>query len=120
MRIVALLTVIVLAACGQSRGGTASVPSPTPSTAATSGAAPSAMPSSQPASDPRTQPPVASPTPQAAPAVSCIANVIPAYEAVIGDSEQWFLYDVSDPLHPRLVWRFANSIVHIVSCSWFV
>ncbi|HKW58325.1 MAG TPA: WD40 repeat domain-containing protein [Candidatus Dormibacteraeota bacterium] len=124
MRIVAILGVLLVAACGATGGAAASRPSPsahaTPTPVATALETPTAVASasSEPASAPRTEPPQPSPTPPM-PAVQCAAGVVPTSQAVVYGASQWILYDVTNPMQPRVVCRAANTSVHIVTGTSF-
>lgn len=119
MRMVAIVALLLVAACGRSGDGTAQL-SPVASTAPHAVASPAAAvvsPASLPASASRTEPQQSSPPP--VPAVNCTAGVVPTSQAWVWGVTQATLYDVSDPLHPRAVCRASNTSVHIVTGTSF-
>src|SRR5690348_8349372 len=101
MRVLALLAVAVLAACGQGTSTSARV---------------SYTPSPSPASGERSEP---RPSPPPAPAVSCLPGVIPAFQALVLGSDGTFLYDVTDPVHPRATCRITNTVARVVTGTSF-
>ena len=107
MRILALAAMLVVMGCAQG-GGTAATTqiSPTPASSPIASVSPTdAIPSASP--------------PPPAPSVQCVQAVIPAFQAVVDTPSASVLYDVTDPLHPHVVCRIANTYVHILTGTSF-
>jgi hypothetical protein len=102
MRLFGLLAVMVLAACGQAAATPASHPSSTSSTSTAARVFSTPTP----------------PTPPAA-AVSCVPGAVPSYQALVLGSEGTFLYDVTDPVHPRAACRIVNTVARVVTGTAF-
>jgi WD40 repeat protein len=120
MRYVAVAAVLLVASCARPGGVASNKASTTPMPGASAIASNSsvASPSASPASSPSPSP-SASPSLPPAPSVSCVQSVIPTSQAVISGSNGTFIYDVTDPLHPRAVCRIANTYVHILTGTSF-
>jgi WD40 repeat protein len=104
MRRLGLLLVVVLTACAQLPQARAT---PTATAQATSATSPT------PVAPPTT--PTVAPTPTPPPSaffeagVTCTPGANPKAVAVVG----YFIYDVSDPLHPGAVCQISNTLVHL-------
>ena len=116
MRLLAIAAMLIVASCART-GGVATkqvtaTTTPTPYSVAPPSSASSPSPSPSPSV-------LASPTPPPAPSVTCLQGVIPAFQAVITGSNGIFIYDVGDPVHPRVICRIANTYVHILTGTSF-
>lgn len=116
MRALALVAVVLVMACGSSSRSVASKASPAVSNFPTASA--TGAPPTQEASAPRTEPPQPSPTPSA-PSVQCLQGATPSSLTVITEPNVSFLFDVTDPTHPHVVCRIANTYVHITTGTSF-
>src|SRR5207247_3269290 len=109
-----LIAAVTVMACGASaRPGAQTSPPPTHQPSPTATFQAQSSPSSVPTA-PSTEPSPATspvPTPTAALAsVTCSGGPSATMAVVAGT----FVYDVADPIHPRLVCRGANTAVHLV------
>ena len=116
MRLFALLAVAVLASCGQASHATpiGSPPIPSPTLFASPSPTLSPAPSATVATPPPSASPAESPVAQV-PSVQCVAGAIPGSMAMVVGFAGTFLYDVDDPLHPRVVCRISNTSAHILT-----
>ena len=116
---IALAAALLVTSCGASVGPVARGISPSPSASPVAARTPSPPPPTSPAPDaaasPAPTPPM--PTPPM-PIVSCVQGTVPTFQAVVQGSS-WLLYDVGDPLHPRLACRIANTPVHLIAGTSF-
>ena len=119
MKALAVAAVLMVTGCGAAAGPAAGSVSPSPSPSAVAAreqASPSASNSAT--ASPALASPASPLPPPPMPSVSCVQGSIPTYQAVVLGSS-WSLFDVADPLHPRLVCRIANTPVRIVTGTSF-
>jgi hypothetical protein len=109
-----VVALLVLTACGSRAGGTP------PTALARSSASPTGTPiSTPPATASASLSASASPAPTAPGlSVDCKTGIAAQNLVLLGrESGGFLLYEVSDPVHPRLVCRIAGSAAHIVSAA---
>ncbi len=118
-RAIAVGALLLVVACGSSTSSVATVTSPNPSPAP-----PSSQPSlpalESPSAGTGTRLPSPSPSPQAT--VACKTGSSAAAMVMIGGTyaAERLIYNVTDPIHPRLVCTIENTTAHLFTADTFV
>ena len=120
MRGAALLAmVVILAACGSSSAAVRLPAAPSPSAQSTpTQGLPPASPS--PVQSGAAVSPTPAPSPPPAPIVACKAGSSPSAMVMLGGgATSGLIYDVGDPLHPKLVCSFSYTSAHLFTGDTF-
>jgi len=112
MRLAAVLAITMLAACTSTTGA------PAPSTSATPPATASSEPTAA-ASGGAINPPSPTPPQINSPTVSCRTGASPTAMVMTGGYFGHLIYDVTDPVHPRLVCTIRATSAHLFTGDTF-